>query len=284
MKPDSLMPNLRLATLLACGFAAGCTNVFFQPSRRGFYRPENFGAKYEVVYFHSGDDTLLTGLFFPAGEDGAKGTVVHFHGNGQNMTTHFLGSYWLAKASFNVFVFDYRGYGASEGKPSVEGAVSDGVAALDYVRSRPDVDPKRVVAFGQSLGAAFALAAVVRRPEGVRAVVLESPFSSFRSIARSKLKLIPVLGWLRWPLAWLLVSDRHNPSVSVERLACPLLVVHGDVDQVVPLGEGQALFGKAREPKLLWTVPGGGHTEAFTRLGFEYQERLRAYLESQTRN
>ena len=281
------MPTVRiclrpLAPLTAL-LLAGCTNIFLQPSGPVYYhKPEEVGARYEVIVFASADKTPLTGLFFPAVIGPAKGTVLHFHGNAQNVTAHFLASYWLAEKGFNVFIFDYRGYGASGGKPSITGAVHDGIAALEYVRTRPDVDPKRVVIFGQSLGAAIALAATARDPD-IRAMVLESPFSSFRSIAQIKAGRIPVLGWLLKPLTWLLISGRHNPSNEIRSLDCPLLIIHGDADKVVPLNEGRSLFARAHEPKTFWIVPSGAHIAAFTRPASEYRQRLATFLDESLR-
>jgi fermentation-respiration switch protein FrsA (DUF1100 family) len=111
-------------------------------------------------------------------------------------------------------------------------------------------------------------------------VVLESSFSSYRGIAREKLGDI----WLTWPLQWplsFLFSSRYDPVDLIGGLPrCPLLIIHGDADEVVPLREGRALLAAARGPKDLWVVPGGGHLEALTRYGKDYRPRLAAFLET----
>lgn len=205
-----------------------------------------------------------------------RGTVIHFHGNAQNMTAHLGFVYWLPAEGFNLFVFDYRGYGRSKGKPDRQGVFDDSVAALEYVASRKDVDRSRLLVFGQSLGGANAIAAVgATRFPGIRAVAVESAFSSYRMIVREKLGQMPVLSLLKGPLSQLLIGDDHSPDKAVANIApVPLLVIHGTADPVVPYSHGKRLFALAREPKHLWTIEGGDHTAAFAAPSSPYRERL----------
>jgi uncharacterized protein len=253
---------------------AGCTRLFFFPDGRVYDRPERLGLAYDTPTFASLDGTPVTGIFFAARRKPAAGTVVHFHGNGGNITGQWGFSAWLADYGFNVFVLDYRGFGASEGKPSVPGAVKDGVAALRYVAARRDVDPSKLYVLGQSLGAGIALASIAESTVPVRAIALDSPLSSYRSIARDKLSRF----WLTWPLQWpisLLVSDRHKPARMAKKLPrIPVIVVHGTADTLVPYSEGVKLYEALPPPKELWTIANGGHVEAFTRFGEQYRPAL----------
>lgn len=259
----------------------GCTNVFLQPSRRLYLRPEAVGAKWEEARFKSADGTGLTGLWFPAAREPAKGVVVQFHGNAQNMTSHFLSVWWLALEGWHVLAFDYRGFGASEGKKDLDGSVADGAAALAYARSRAPGLP--LVVFGQSLGGALALASLDRDGgDGLAAVVLESTFSSYIGIARDKLKLSWLTRPIRGPLAYAFVSDRYRPSrLASRRKAVPLAVLHAVEDPVVPYDQGRFLYKAAAGPKEWWEVP-RGHAEAFTTHGAEYRPRLLKFLETAT--
>ena len=256
----------------------GCTNVFLQPDRRLHVRPEAVGAKWEEARFKSADGTDLTGLWFPASAP-AKGVVVQFHGNAENMTSHFLSVWWLALEGWHVLAFDYRGFGASGGEKDLDGSVADGAAALAYARSKAPGMPLVVV--GQSLGGALALAALERDGgEGLAALVLESTFSSYVGIARDKLKLSWLTRPVRGPLAYAFVSDRHRPSrLAARRKPVPLAVLHALEDPVVPYEQGRLLYKAAAGPKEWWEIP-RGHAEAFTTFGPEYRPRLLKFLAS----
>ena len=258
---------------------AGCTNVFLQPDRHLYLNPDKVGVKWEEARFKSADGTDLTGLWLPAGKAPVKGVIIQFHGNAENMTSHFLSVYWLAREGWDVLAFDYRGYGASGGKKSLAGAVADGAAALAYARGKAPGLP--LVVLGQSLGGALAVASLDRDGgAGVAAVVLDSTFSSYRRVARDKLGSV----WLTWPFQWplsLLFSDRWAPDRLIQRRKpVALLMLASPGDRVVPYAEGRRLFALAPGPKEFWDVPGGGHTEAFGRRGEEFRPRLIKFLES----
>ena len=236
---------------------------------------------WEEVRFKSADGTELTGMWFPARAPLSKGVIVQFHGNGENMTSHYHFVYWLALEGYDVFVLDYRGYGASGGKKSLSGAVEDGVAALRVARGRAGGARERLVVLGQSLGGAVALASLDRDGgEGVRGVVLDSTFASYRGVAQDKL----ATWWLTWPLQWplsrLLISDRWAPRrLIARRRPVPLLVLHSLGDPIVPYAQGRALFDAAPGPKEFWKLDSSGHTEAFFSLGARYRRPLLEWLE-----
>jgi fermentation-respiration switch protein FrsA (DUF1100 family) len=272
------MARVRLA-LVAAGLSA-CTNLFLQPDRALHMRPERVGARYETVDFRSGDGTQLCGLWFPSRRGPGKGVIVQFHGNGENETSHFLYVYWLALEGWDVFAFDYRGYGASGGEKSLAGAVEDGAAALAYARGRAAGRP--LIVIGQSLGGEIALASLDRDGgEGLRALVLDSTFASNRQIAQEKLGEL----WLTWPFQWplsrLFISDRFAPRRFIaRRRPVPLLMLHAHDDPVVPYAQGRALYDAAPGPKEFWEVPGSGHLLAFGEDGAEFRPRLAAWLDA----
>jgi fermentation-respiration switch protein FrsA (DUF1100 family) len=234
--------------------------LFYVPDSRDYGKPDPVALPYEEVEFPSGDGTRLTGWFF-ANAGRRKGTVIHVHGNAANITNHYHGIAFLPAAEYQVLEFDYRGYGRSEGSPSRSGCLADVHAAIDYVKGRKNVDPERIVLFGQSLGAAFAIVAAAERPE-VKAVAAEAPFTSHRAIARAVLRRNPVT----WPFAWFLpdltLSGAHAPINAVDRIAPrPLLLLHGKADKLIPFGMSEELLARAKEPKRLHAIPGGGHLD-----------------------
>lgn len=265
-------PRWHLALCALPLFLAGCVqSMFYYPDRVRYETPDALGLRYEPVQFQSADGTRLSGWFLPAAgrqnPKDAKGTVVHFHGNAQNMSSHWRFVAWLPEQDFNVFVFDYRGYGESEGKPEPRGVFEDSNAALNHMRSRSDVDAERLLVFGQSLGGTNAIAVVgAGNRAGVKAMAIESTFYSYSAIANDKL-----LG------AGLLVGDRYAASKHVAAIApIPLLLLHGTADGVIPHAHSQRLLADARDPKRLIEVPGAGHLEPMSapRFGPTCQQAL----------
>jgi fermentation-respiration switch protein FrsA (DUF1100 family) len=249
----------RLAPLLLAPLLAGCNGLFYYPDHVEYSRPADLGPRVEDVTFTSHDGTRLDGWFIPARAP-RKGTVVQFHGNAQNLTSHVEFVAWLADAGYDVFAFDYPGYGRSDGEPTRDGTVLAGAAALSYVRSRPDVDPSRVLVLGQSLGGAVALATVGEGPPGlVRGVAVDATFASYQHMGNE------VLGGhaITYPLAWLLLGSAHDPEDTLDQLPpTPLLVLHGDADRVVPFEEGERLFDEASPPKQFVPIAGADHLQA----------------------
>jgi len=269
--------QLPLAALLLFLLGGCVQSMFYYPDRVRYETPDALGLRYENVRFTSADGTRLSGWFIPAAgradAKAAKGTVVHFHGNAQNMSSHWRFVAWLPAQDYNVFVFDYRGYGESDGAPEPRGVFEDSNAALDHVRARADVDASRLFVFGQSLGGTNAIAAVGSgNRAGVKAVAIESTFYSYRSIANDKL-----------PGAGLLVGDDYGASKFVAAIApIPLLLIHGTADMVIPHHHSQRLLADAKKPKQLIEVPGAGHLEPMVapRFAATYRQALTTFFES----
>ncbi|MCL2296833.1 MAG: alpha/beta hydrolase [Proteobacteria bacterium] len=279
-------PRRNFARNVLCGFAAvafclsilsGCVldQAFYYPSKNNYGNPGQGGLKYETVRFASRDGTSLSGWFLPAtnvtNPRDAKGTVIHVHGNAENVSAHWPFVGWLPSRGYNVFMFDYRGFGHSEGKPNPRGVFEDTQSALDYVRTRPDVDPEKLLVFGQSLGGSNAIAALgAGHRAGIRAVAAEGTFSSYAAIANDKL-----------PGAGLLVNDNYSAHRYIGQLPpIPLLLIHGANDDLVPPRHSERLFALAGEPRRLVLIPGGGHIDAMTeRFGHTYQDLLVAFFD-----
>lgn len=257
------LPKILFLAALAVLLPGLVNSLFYYPDRIEYRTPESIGNGAQDVFFESKDGTKLHGWFVAATTNPVHGTVVQFHGNAQNLTAHSRLVDWLPAAGFNLFLFDYRGYGKSEGRPSREGLFMDGVAALREVRKLPGIDTNRIVILGHSLGGTTALAVAGLHPElRGQALIIDSSFYSYRTIVRDKIGQIPLLALLRVPLSYLLISNALSPGDMLAEIApVPILFMHGTADLVIPHHHSEMLHAAAREPKKLILIPGGSHID-----------------------
>lgn len=248
---------------------SACSHLVYQPSKAQFSQPKQAQIDYEEVEFLSRDGIRLTGWFFPAkGSSQRKPapTVIQFHGNAENMTSHFFSLFWLTEAGYNLFVFDYRGYGRSDGTPNQAGVYLDAVSAIEYIQSRMPAQKNKadIVLYGQSLGGAVLARAIegVRDRSRLSAVIIECSFHSYREIAQDVLSRF-WMTYLFQPLAHVLISDEYSPERSFEKISpIPLLIIHGEKDRMVPSSFGKKIFELAQEPKDLWLIPEAAHMDS----------------------
>lgn len=238
----------------------GCTNLFFQPGKRHVIHPSQFGIEYQDVYFKSVDNLDLHGWWFPSPEK-SKALLVYLHGNGENISTHSAAVHWLTKHKYDVFIFDYRGYGWSQGIPDMDKAMTDIYQALVYANKRKIAGNKLFV-MGQSLGASMGIYALTQKPEGIDGVIFVSPFSDYRKIARHAL----ASSWLTWAFQWplsLTVSNEYRPLDYVNQLPeIPVLYLYSQEDQVIPEEQVKELFEESNKPKFIDKVE-GTHSRIF---------------------
>jgi dipeptidyl aminopeptidase/acylaminoacyl peptidase len=263
LRSGALVLALALGAILALRLTRTMERLFFVPTA-GPTPLSKAPPGAEAVRFASLDGTELSGWFVPAAgaEDAAarraRPTVLHLHGNAGNVTDHAWFTAYLPPAGFNVFVFDYRGYGESAGAPRRrEELLDDARAALDHLLARPDVDPARIGLYAQSLGGALGLVLMAERSE-LRAGVFESAFASWRDVAANAVGGDPPMLPARW-LAGLLIPDHARPLDAIVRIERPLLLLHGDADATVPASHGRRLAAAAGPSARLVLLPGGAH-------------------------
>lgn len=235
--------------LALCLLLTGCSSLFFWPADGQHRKPDELGLAYEEVQLTTPDAERLHGWWLPAQGD-ARGTVYYLHGNAQNISTHVLNVGWLPPEGYNVFLLDYRGFGASTGSPTLTGALRDSLTGLEWVIKQSADTP--VAVLGQSIGGSLAIQALtdprLDADDRPQALVVDGAFAGFRMIARETLNA----SWLTWPfqapLSKLVPEDREPVNLVVE-LNLPLLVIHSREDQIVPFHHGKKLFEAATEPK-----------------------------------
>jgi fermentation-respiration switch protein FrsA (DUF1100 family) len=254
---------LVLISSVLIALIAGCTNCFFTPSRD--LKPDSAVQRHSPadVYFKSPDGLTLHGWYFKAQEE--RGTILVCHGNVENISTHVTLDLWLIDAGYNVFIFDYRGYGKSDGAPDVRGIHLDAEAALQTLLfTLLHGKRERIIVFGKSLGGAVAVYMLAHSPykDRVKALILDSAFSSYRLIAREKVSQNPI-GWIfQYPLSQL-VNDDYSPEKYIMNVSpVPVIIIQGNKDEIVPEHHGRILYDAAAEPKELWEVMAPGHVQA----------------------
>lgn len=246
----------------------------FHPVRFTASEPWVLPPNAEDVWFKADDNTRLHGWFFHArardqNPTVAAATVLYFHGNGGNLSyTGWIGER-LASNNFDVLIFDYRGYGRSEGTMTDERALfADANAAYEYLLRERKVLPEQIALYGQSLGTTAAIDLASRKTCG--ALVVESGLTSASDMASA---LLPWLPRFLHPLG----RNRFDSVHKISGVRCPVLITHGDQDRLIPVGQGRALFAHAPEPKELLIVRGADH--ALARFGGdEYLDRVAGFI------
>ncbi len=239
--------------------------MFYQPDQLMYYPPEVTGFDYENIYFHSHDRYRLHAWFFPSKTRKPIGTIVQFHGNAQNLTSHYLSLSWVVDYGYNLFIYDYRGYGESLGEPTPETVNKDALVALDQALELSEkTGTKNLIAYGQSLGGAVLLRALAdsKINEHISLLVLDSTFLSYKTVARQTLSRF-VLTWPLSPLGYLLISDEFAPEKTLASVKLPLLIIHDKGDRVIRYSNGEEINQHYTGPKEFWNIDHGTHVGIF---------------------
>lgn len=264
-----------LLLLLSSFSLFGCSSLLYHPVDHQVFLPKKMGLEYRDVFIKTQDGETLHSWYFEAKRP--KGLILFFHGNGENLSTHFNSLTWILKHGYSFLIFDYRGYWRSTGTPSPEGTVLDGKAVLNWgAKESQRLNSVPLIVFGQSLGGAVALRATVEAMDEVqpRLVIVESTFHSYQSVGASVLRR----HWLTWPIQWLpylVLSDSWAPEDHIHKLSpIPLVVMHGTKDKIVSFKLGQEVWRRAKDPKEFWQVEGGTHISSFWREEGKWQKKF----------
>lgn len=260
MRPTVLATAFALLT--GCGEAVERSLIYY-PTRRLEVTPADYGLRYDDVRVTAEDGVRLHGWHVP----GRRAvTLVWCHGNAGNIS-HRVENMRLFydRLGVGTLIFDYRGYGQSEGTPSEAGIYRDARAFRAWLRRREPEGAARVVYFGRSLGAAVAAALAADDPPA--ALVLETPFTSVQAMANATL-----------PGAGYLFRSRYDTLARIGQVRVPVLVLHGDTDEVVPFAHGRAVFDAAREPKRFFAIRGAHHNDTYVVGGEPYWAAWEAFL------
>ena len=197
------------------------------------------------IVLQTPDGESLIGWWYPPSDEAP--TILHFHGNGGGLGIRTLRYDFYATHGFGVLAMSYRGYSGSTGSPSEAHLVADAQLAVDWL-DRQGIPTQDVIIYGESLGTGVAVQTAARHD--VKAVVLESPYTSTRAVAQTRFPIFPV---------GLLMQDQFESDQYIASIDAPLLIVHGRRDRIIPFRFGEALFALANEPKTFISLDNGGH-------------------------
>jgi fermentation-respiration switch protein FrsA (DUF1100 family) len=269
-----VMSNSGISLVLVILLAVGCF-CFFYPQVENFFIfypqtsfdavPSDWRLSCENVYFDTEDKKKLHGWFFPLEEDAP--VLLFCHGNAGNISHRLENVKFLLDQHLQVFIFDYRGYGKSGGRPSEMGLYRDGLAAYDFLMNRKGIPPHKIVPFGRSLGASVAIEISLRRE--VKSLILESAFTSTKEMAKTMF-----LFGLFSPL----LPSHFNNLKKITPVNVPKLIIHGEDDEIVPFKMGEQLYHTAQPPKYFFPIKGAGHNDTYVVGGNKYFEILSAFV------
>jgi fermentation-respiration switch protein FrsA (DUF1100 family) len=215
----------------------------------------------EDVQMRTEDGVQLHGWFVRVPD--SRLVTLHLHGNAGNVTHRAAAAMHILQAGSSVLLLDYRGYGRSAGSPSERGLYADARAGYDFLR-KLGYEPKNIVLHGESLGTAVATKLATERE--CAGLVLEAPFPSARAMAGH---VLPLLGPL---LTW-----GFDTRSRIAAVRCPVMVIHGDRDSIIPYRFGKQVYDAAPEPKSMWTINGGDHNDMHQAGAAQFVARLRAF-------
>ena len=237
--------------------------LIFYPSKDFLSSPALDGIPYEEVYIKTPDNQKLNGYFLPA-EQKTQNTVIYLHGNGENVSSWYLACVEIQKyVPVNVLIVDYRGYGKSTGMPSVKGVNIDAHSMYMYLIDR-GYKPENISLYGRSIGGGIALELALK--EKVKSIVVQSSFTSLKDIAKELYPIVPDS---------IIRNDYWNSKESIKKLNCPILISHGDMDEIVAVHHSYELFKLANEPKKLIILNGATHNDVSNYFTKEYFDELK---------
>ena len=271
--------------LTICFTQISCSSLFYHPSSQIFSDPKEYKFNKDEFVLHTSDREQIQGWVISTCQKNCKGTILQFHGNAENMTSHYRSLIWFVENGYRLITFDYRGYGQSSGKPSQKGTYLDARAILEYAlefhnKNRINIKSKFIV-FAQSLGGIIAARALeeFHASNEVDLLILDSTFMSYKDVAQQKLAS-NFITWLFSPLGQILVSDEYASIKSIKKNQIKTLVIHDALDPVIDFENGLDIYKNLNSNKEFWVFDDALHAGAFSVLHTERRKKLLNYIDN----
>jgi len=237
----------------------------YRPVRDVAYNPADIGLTFERVSLQVDGGLKISAWYIPVAK--ARKTVLFCHGNGGNLSHRLDTINLLNELGLNCFLFDYRGYGDSQGRPSEKGTYADAAAAWDWLTEKKGVEPEDIVIFGRSMGGA--IASKLARKVNPAALVVESAFSSYVELGKKCYPYLPVKHFSKF---------EYNTVKYVKRVKCPVLVIHSKADEIIPYEFGSQIFDAVRTEKQFVEIF-GRHNDGFLFTGAKYRQAWNDWID-----
>ncbi|MBD1861247.1 MULTISPECIES: alpha/beta hydrolase [Trichocoleus] len=242
-------------------YAVLCFYAFFLSDRQIFQpQPTSYQDTQTTLKLKTADNVLISAIYLPNPQ--AQYTILYSHGNAEDLGDIEATLTMIHEAGFAVFAYDYRGYGTSQGQPSEQHAYQDADTAYTYLTQKLKVPANRVIALGRSVGGGVAVDLATRKP--LAGLIVESSFvTAFRVVTR-----VPIVPF-----------DKLANIAKIRRIQCPILIVHGTADEIIPFQHGEQLFQAARSPKQSFWVEDANHDDLVEVAGPRYAQQLQAFAQ-----
>ena len=239
--------------------------MLYFPEKEIGQTPDTISLNYDEIYFKTKDGLNISGWYIPA--ENEKGVLLFCHGNAGNISHRVDSIKIFNSLNLSVLIFDYRGYGKSEGKPSEYGTYLDAEAAWDYLVNVKRKSPESIILFGRSLGGAVAAELAMRKKSA--ALIIESCFTSVPDLGKTFYPWLPIK---------LLSKFKYSTIDKIGSINCPKLIIHSPEDEIISFRHGEVLYEKAFQPKDFLKIK-GGHNEGFLISGKTYSDGIKMFLE-----
>lgn len=259
--------NLPTHTLIFVSLCilSGCVSRFiYHPDRDMKGRPADQGLRYEPVDLETQDRVTLSGWWIPACKQ--RGVVLFCHGNAGNVSHRLDSLLIFNRLGLSTFIFDYRGYGKSGGRPSEQGTYLDAEAAWHYLVQTQKIPPEYIIIFGRSLGGS--IAAWLAQDHLPQMLILESSFTSLRDMVKDRFPWFP---------ARLVANYQYDTRQYLQKTRCPVLIIHSRDDELIPFRQGQELYEAAKGPKEFLEIS-GSHNRGFMHSLTLYESALDTFI------
>lgn len=237
----------------------------FLPTKDFSYNPKTFNLEYEDIFLATHEGLKINAWYVPA--QAGRGYILLFsHGNGGNISHRISKIIMLNKLGLDVFIYDYRGYGKSEGRASEAGIYLDAKAAYDYLTKEKGIAPDKIIAYGESLGAAVSVDLASK--EKLKALILEGAFSRAKDMAGEIYPFLPSF----------LIYSKFDSMAKIGDITIPKLFIHSSNDEIVPIQLSRKLYAKAPEPKFFTTLE-GGHNTSFIDSQSKFTDGISSFID-----